>query len=201
MMNVLEGLTGILKTQLDFFKWVRFMLFVIFIFLAVHAYNADKQIDILIDQNNQLISKVAKLESTLDDMDIKEEVYIFNIEKPKENIEEIQQQLFTVTAYDNSIESQGPYVGQTATGYRLDGHTRESAKCIAVDPRVIPLGSTVEVIFEQPYENFSGEYIARDTGGAIKGNKIDLFMGDGVDKTEVQSFGVRKALVRVLDKE
>ena len=42
-------------------------------------------------------------------------------------------------------------------------------KLIAVDPSVIPLGSRVWV------EGY-GEAIAADTGGAIKGHKIDVLM-------------------------
>ena len=39
-------------------------------------------------------------------------------------------------------------------------------RTIAVDPKVIPLGSRVEI---------NGQiYIAEDTGGAIKGNRIDM---------------------------
>ena len=44
-------------------------------------------------------------------------------------------------------------------------------KLIAVDPSVIPLGSTVNV------EGY-GIAIAADTGGAIKGHKIDVLMPD-----------------------
>ena len=45
---------------------------------------------------------------------------------------------------------------------------------IAVDPRVIPLGTKLYI------ETTDGSYtygysIAADTGGAIKGNKVDLF--------------------------
>ena len=43
-------------------------------------------------------------------------------------------------------------------------------KMIAVDPKVIPLGSKVWV------EGY-GEAIAGDTGGAIKGNRIDILLG------------------------
>ncbi len=51
----------------------------------------------------------------------------------------------------------------TATGIDL----RENSRVIAVDPSVIPLGSVVEV-------SGYGYAIAGDTGGAIKGNRIDL---------------------------
>lgn len=59
--------------------------------------------------------------------------------------------------------------GITATGINLKANP--NAKVIAVDPRVIPLGSKV-------YVEGYGHAIAGDTGGAIKGNKIDLFMND-----------------------
>lgn len=57
--------------------------------------------------------------------------------------------------------------GITATG--IDLRNQPHLKVIAVDPRVIPLGSKVWV------EGY-GYAIAGDTGGAIKGNKIDLHM-------------------------
>ena len=73
---------------------------------------------------------------------------------------------------------------------------------IAVDPRVIPLGSKVIIKFEEPeLQKYNGIYTARDTGGAIKGNKIDLFMGDfrtNRPNQQVMDFGRRKAKVAVI---
>lgn len=57
--------------------------------------------------------------------------------------------------------------GITRTG--IDLRSNPNQKVIAVDPTVIPLGSTVWV------EGY-GTAIAGDTGGAIKGNKIDVFI-------------------------
>jgi len=57
--------------------------------------------------------------------------------------------------------------GVTATGQDLRSNPNQ--KVIAVDPTVIPLGSKVWV------EGY-GVAIAGDTGGAIKGNKIDVFI-------------------------
>lgn len=57
--------------------------------------------------------------------------------------------------------------GITATGFNVKENP--NAKLIAVDPKVIPLGSKVWV------EGY-GEAIAGDTGGVIKGNKIDVLM-------------------------
>lgn len=57
--------------------------------------------------------------------------------------------------------------GITSTGINLKKNP--GLKVIAVDPRVIPLGSKV-------YVEGYGYAIAGDTGGAIKGNKIDVFI-------------------------
>lgn len=56
--------------------------------------------------------------------------------------------------------------GLTATGYNVKANPDG---VIAVDPRVIPLGTKV-------YVEGYGYAIARDTGGAIKGNRIDVHM-------------------------
>lgn len=56
--------------------------------------------------------------------------------------------------------------GRTATGINLRKYPNK--KVIAVDPLVIPLGSKVHV---QGY----GTAIAGDTGGAIRGKRIDVF--------------------------
>lgn len=109
---------------------------------------------------------------------------------------------FTVTAYDLSTEScekplGSPGYGVTATGYNLTGHTWDSARVIAVDPDVIPLGSKIYVEFtEERMKGYNGIYTARDVGGAIVGNKIDFFMGDfnnDQSSEKTSDFGVRKA--------
>lgn len=72
-----------------------------------------------------------------------------------------------------------PAYGITKSGFDLKNLTRENAMSIAVDPRVIPMGSRVLLNFvDEDYKKYNGIYTARDVGGAIKGNKIDLFMGD-----------------------
>ncbi len=93
-------------------------------------------------------------------------------------------QSFNATAYTANCNGCS---GVTATGINL--HDNPDAKVIAVDPSVIPLGSQVEV---KGY----GTYLAADTGGAIQGNKIDIFMPDSGD---VSSFGRRTVEIRVLE--
>ncbi|WP_155592543.1 3D domain-containing protein [Lysinibacillus cavernae] len=77
--------------------------------------------------------------------------------------------------------------GITANG--TDIRSNPNLKVIAVDPRIIPLGTKVWV------EGY-GEAIAADTGGAIKGNKIDVFI-----PTEGQAlqWGVKTVTVKILD--
>ncbi|MGE7918787.1 LysM peptidoglycan-binding domain-containing protein [Viridibacillus sp. NPDC093762] len=77
--------------------------------------------------------------------------------------------------------------GVTATGYDL--RANPGAKVIAVDPSVIPLGSRVWV------EGY-GEAIASDTGGAIKGNRIDVFIPDN---NKVYQWGVRNVTIKILN--
>ena len=77
--------------------------------------------------------------------------------------------------------------GTTRTGINLRANPNQ--KVIAVDPSVIPLGSRVWV------EGY-GEAIAGDTGGAIKGNKIDVFL-PGQD-TAI-AWGVKTVKVKVLN--
>lgn len=105
---------------------------------------------------------------------------------------------FEITAYDLSLQSCGkskshPEYGITASGYSLKGKSIENVKVIAVDPKAIPLGSKVYIEFEDDFrKKYSGVYTARDTGGAIKGNKIDIFIEDCGDKTvskEAMKFG------------
>lgn len=77
--------------------------------------------------------------------------------------------------------------GISATGINLKANS--SLKVIAVDPSVIPLGSKVWV------EGY-GYAIAGDTGGAIKGNKIDVLFHS---KKQANNWGVKKVKVKILN--
>ena len=67
------------------------------------------------------------------------------------------------------------------SGTTASGTVPEIGRTIAVDPDVIPLGSEVMI---------DGHiYIAEDTGGAIKGNKIDMFVGTEADSVQ---YGVQQ---------
>ncbi|TFE04074.1 LysM peptidoglycan-binding and 3D domain-containing protein [Jeotgalibacillus salarius] len=96
----------------------------------------------------------------------------------------VQSMTVTATAYTAYCNGCS---GVTRTG--IDLRANPNQKVIAVDPNVIPLGSRVWV------EGY-GEAIAGDTGGAIKGNKIDLFIPSQQDAL---NFGVQTLDIKILD--
>ena len=61
-------------------------------------------------------------------------------------------------------------------------------KTIAVDPKIIPLHSIV-------YIEGLGYYVAEDTGSAIKGNKIDIFVGSKAEAVKLGTLQGRKLKV------
>lgn len=77
--------------------------------------------------------------------------------------------------------------GTTATGINL--RANPSAKVIAVDPSVIPLGTKV-------YVEGYGYAVAADTGSAIKGNKIDVFLSS---KSAAYRWGSKKVKIKILE--
>jgi len=76
--------------------------------------------------------------------------------------------------------------GTTATGINI--RKNPNMKMIAVDPNIIPLGSKVWV------EGY-GVAIAGDTGGAIKGRRIDILMPT---KDDCFDFGRRTVKIRII---
>ena len=83
---------------------------------------------------------------------------------------------FTATAY-------------TWTGYRTATGTWPSRGTVAVDPRVIPLGTELHI------EGY-GAAVAADTGGAIQGQRVDLYMDT---EHECLQWGRRQVEVRVVE--
>lgn len=88
---------------------------------------------------------------------------------------------FIATAYCPGSCCNGKWAGMAATGRTLEYYTNRGINVIAVDPRVIPLGSRLL---------YNGiEYTAVDTGRVIKGRRLDVFMPSHADTLK---FGVRK---------
>lgn len=87
-------------------------------------------------------------------------------------------QTFTATAY--TIE------GKTASGT----HTRDGV--VAADPKVLPIGSRIRITDAGQY---SGVYVVSDTGRAIHGRELDIYIANNA---EAKRFGKKQVQVEVL---
>lgn len=83
----------------------------------------------------------------------------------------------------------------TATAYCLKGQTASGVSVrrgiIAADPKILPLGSVVRI----HAGSYSGIYTVMDTGGAIRGQRIDIYLPT---RTEAMKFGSRKVKIQIL---
>lgn len=86
-------------------------------------------------------------------------------------------QSFVATAYS--------LMGRTASGRRV------SKGIIAADPNLLPLGTRVRL----EAGAYSGEYVVADTGGAVRGRKIDVWVPTS---SEACRFGRRKIKLTIL---
>ena len=94
--------------------------------------------------------------------------------------------IFTATAYHNTDPG--------CTIYTYIG-TLCRVGAIAVDPKVIPLGTKMYIVSNDG-KYIYGEAVAEDTGSAIKGNRIDLYF-DSVPECII--FGIRDCTVYFLN--
>lgn len=87
------------------------------------------------------------------------------------------------------------YSGEEASGQRTALGTKCRVGAVAVDPSVIPLGTRLYIEAADGESWVYGTAVAEDTGGAIKGNRIDLFYNTNA---ECYQFGRRAAKVYIL---
>jgi len=89
-----------------------------------------------------------------------------------------------------------PAQNYTATAYSLRGRTASGRPVtrglIAADPRVLPIGTRVRV----DAGAWSGEYLVADTGGSVKGRRIDIWTPTS---HEAMRFGRRLVKLTVLE--
>ena len=119
------------------------------------------------------------------------EVVEVNIERPIVRVCEPTEELeptanytemtVVATAYCPCVECCGKSDGITATGVKAKAnHT------IAADPKILPYGTEMLCSL--------GEFVVEDCGGAIKGNKIDIFFNE---HQEALDFGVKELTIWV----
>ena len=114
--------------------------------------------------------------------------YVVNTQTVVREVSEIDWQSFTVTAYTaqdigcNNI---------TSIGVNYDKSWTEYFEFVAVDPDVIPYGSTVFI----KHNGDIVEALAVDTGGRIKGKRLDWYK-DSLD--EAYRFGVQELQVGII---
>lgn len=156
----------------------------------------DKEIDNIAIEMIYIHNNIVK-----EEVEVVEEVIIEEEEDVSNKI------LFKATAYDLSVQSCGKRVGSkgygiTASGTDISNKTREEAMSVAVDSDIIKLGTKLRITFPEPYEHFNGIYTANDTGSAINGYIVDIFMGDfrsNKSHKSVWDFGVREVYIEVID--
>lgn len=97
-------------------------------------------------------------------------------------IMEVEWYYFIASGYSANDPAQGTN-NITATGKEI------KKGMVAVDPKAIPLGTKIEI-------KDMGIFIAEDTGGKIKGNRIDIYFDT---KKEAKEFGRKGIWVKIID--
>ncbi len=109
----------------------------------------------------------------------------------------------TITTPDGQVLSYSKKLDVKATAYTTEGYknkitatgTVARVGAIAVDPKVIPLGSMVYITSRNGTSWVYGIATCEDTGGYIKGNIVDLFFDT---RNECFQFGRQNATVYIL---
>ena len=139
--------------------------------------------DEFVEKKSRFIGRVWPVETEEEALEVSEQKFV-----PGTNLRYDEAVLFEATAYTcNSYE----YVGN---GITFTG-TQARVGAIAVDPKVIPLGTKM-YIASADGEYIYGYCVAEDTGGLIKGNLVDLYY-DTHD--ECIQFGRRDIIIYFLN--
>ena len=100
--------------------------------------------------------------------------------------------------YNINNEAVAESMSFRATAYCLKGRTASGGSVrrgiVAADPRILPLGTRIEV----DAGSYSGTYTVADTGGSVKGRKLDIWVPSCSEATR---FGRRSIKVSVLSKK
>lgn len=98
--------------------------------------------------------------------------------------------LYTLHPSECSKTKEHRYFGITKSGFRAVKN-----RTVAVDPKVVPLGSILIDI------ETGVKYIAEDTGNAVKGYHIDIFIGEGTKENRdiASNYGCQNKLFIIIE--
>lgn len=141
--------------------------------------------DALLETQQQLVNTNKELDSTKEDLQFeveKSHALSENLGSIMGELDELNEMLNVVKSEEYNVAYLGeftytyycdergkPHICGAGIGLTATGAPTEVGTTIAVDPSVIPLGSTV-------YIEGIGLRVAQDTGGAVKGHKIDILL-------------------------
>lgn len=169
----------------------------------------DEKIEELILEVNDKVKKIKNLEEEINNLNQKNNELNNLIKELKANSNKSNEDNKRASSRSSSLNGFSNFKATTystyANGDKLAGKqwgnktatgtTVRQGRTIAVDPNIIPLGSKVEIIFGNGFDYLNGIYTAEDTGNAIKGNKIDVYLDN---YKECIRFGVRNILIKKL---
>lgn len=139
-----------------------------------------KTIEILENDKTDLTNQVSQLEEQIDNYNKQEKTISTTNTLTYRGI---TKRKFKISAYCHCSKCCGKSNGITATGTKVAAN-----RTIAVDPRIIPLGSKVVID--------GHTYIAEDTGGNIKGNRIDIYFSS---HQEALNWGIKYKDVNIVE--
>lgn len=107
---------------------------------------------------------------------------------PKEEAKITEVKTFEITAYTNDYEDIGKRPGDADYGVTATGKRATAGRTVAADWNVLPPGTVVEI-------EGIGRRVVEDSGGAIKGNRLDLFLPS---RSAVDRFGRQRLKVEII---
>ncbi|QHW35740.1 hypothetical protein GZH47_33140 (plasmid) [Paenibacillus rhizovicinus] len=130
--------------------------------LVNHLQTLEEKSDTLQSKNEKLQEDKRSLQEKVD-----------QLEKQVEQERANQWQSFKATYYDADYQSTGKSPGDHGYGITASGRHVQAGVTVSVDPKVIPLGSWIEIL----YPNGKVERRrADDTGRLIKGKHLDIYI-------------------------
>jgi 3D (Asp-Asp-Asp) domain-containing protein len=145
--------------------------------------------DVVENKNEELKLKEGLIQKQVEDLEMANGK-INSLKEELSKYDSLRKLNIVATAYTSDCDS--GCTGVTATGHNVKNTVyKDGKRVVSVDPNVIPLGSLMYV--EANGESFVG--VAEDTGGAIKGNRVDVLVEN---TSKAFTFGKQNVKITVL---